>query len=81
MRPGLDIGITEIWVCVPADRTATPVRRYGTYTRILHQLADWLVSCQIVSVALQVTMVYWLPVFEILDACWLQVYLLNPHQL
>lgn len=78
---GLDIGSTEIWACVPADRTATPVRRYGTYTPDLHQLADWLVSCQIVSVALEATGVYWLPVFEILEARGLQVYLLNPHQL
>jgi transposase len=78
---GLDIGSTEIWVCVPADRTETPVRRYGTYTPDLHQLADWLVSCRIASVALEATGVYWLPVFEILEARGLQVYLLNPHQL
>jgi len=78
---GLDIGSTEIWACVPADRTETPVRRYGTYTPDLHQLADWLVSCQITSVALEATGVYWLPVFEILEARGLQVYLLNPHQL
>jgi transposase len=78
---GLDIGSAEIWVCVPADRAATPVRRYATYTPDLHQLADWLVSCRIVSVAMEATGVYWLPVFEILEARGVAVYLINPHQL
>jgi transposase len=57
------------------------VRRYATYTPDLQQLADWLVSCGIVSVAMEATGVYWLPVFEILEARGLQVYLINPHQL
>jgi transposase len=78
---GLDIGSTEIWVCVPADRDAAPVRRDGTYTADLHQLADWLVACRISSVAMEATGVYWLPVFEILEARDLQVFLVNPQQL
>ena len=78
---GLDIGSAEIWVCVPADRDAAPVRRFATYTPDLHQLADWLVACRITSVAMEATGVYWLPVFEILEARGLQVYLVNPHQL
>ena len=78
---GLDIGSAEIWVCVPADRDAAPVRRFAMYTPDLHQLADWLVACRITSVALEATGVYWLPVFEILEARGLQVYLVNPHQL
>jgi transposase len=78
---GLDIGSAEIWVCVPADRDAAAVRRFATYTPDLHQLADWLVACRITSVAMEATGVYWLPVFEILEARGLQVYLVNPHQL
>ena len=78
---GLDIGSAEIWVCVPADRDAAPVRRFATYTPDLHQLADWPVGCRIISVAMEATGVYWLPVFEILEARGVQVYLVNPHQL
>jgi hypothetical protein len=39
---GLDIGAEEIFVAVPADRAADPVRSFGTFTRDLHELADWL---------------------------------------
>jgi transposase len=78
---GLDIGSAEIWACVAADRSETPVRRYGTYTPDLHQLADWLVGCGITSVAMEATGVYWLPVFEILEARGVQVWVINPHQL
>jgi transposase len=78
---GLDIGSAEIWVCVPADRDPAPVRRFGTYTPDLQQLADWLVACRVTSVAMEATGVYWLPVFEVLEARGLQVSLINPHQL
>jgi transposase len=69
-----------IWACAPA-RDAAPVRRFATYTPDLHQLADWLVACRIGSVAMEATGVYWLPVFEILEARGLQIYLINPHRL
>ena len=39
---GLDIGAEEIWACVPPERAAQPVRRFGTFTPDLHALADWL---------------------------------------
>ena len=39
---GLDIGAREIWACVPEDRDAEWVRRFGTSTPDLHHLADWL---------------------------------------
>jgi transposase len=41
---GVDIGAEEIFVVVPADRVAEPVRSFGTFTRDRHQLADWLLS-------------------------------------
>ena len=34
----------------------------------LHRLADWLVHCGVTSVAMQSTGVYWIPVYEILEA-------------
>ena len=29
---GIDIGATEIYVCVPLDRDSQPIRRFGTFT-------------------------------------------------
>lgn len=73
----LDIGALEIWVAVPPDRTAESVRRFGTFTVELEALADWLTECGVDTVALESTGVYWIPVFEILEARGLKVYLVN----
>ncbi|MDO9066542.1 MAG: IS110 family transposase, partial [Chloroflexota bacterium] len=78
---GMDIGSSEIWVCVPADRDATPVRQFATYTSDLQRLADWLVACRIETVALEATGVYWIPVFEILEERQLELCLVNPQHL
>lgn len=78
---GLDIGSREIFACVPRDRDPQPVRSFATFTADLHQLANWLVSCGITSVAMESTGIYWIPVFEILEACGIEVYLVDARQL
>jgi transposase len=78
---GLDLGSVEIWACVPADRDAAPVRRFGTCTPDLQELATWLLQCGVTSVAMEATGIYWVPVFEVLEARGLQVWVINPHQL
>ena len=55
MRPnaaGIDIGATEIFVAVPADRATENVRSFPTFTQDLYALADWLKSCGISTVAI-----------------------------
>lgn len=78
---GLDIGSREIWVSVPGDRDAEPVRRFGTFTPDLHYLADWLVKCGVDTVAMESIGVYWIPVFELLEARGLKVYLVNARHI
>ena len=55
---GIDIGAREIYVAVPADRDDHPVRKCGTFTGDLHQMADWLVRCGISTAAMESTGVY-----------------------
>lgn len=74
---GLDIGSEEIYVCVPVDRDEPSVRAFSTFTVDLHALADWLVACQIETVAMESTGVYWIPVYEILESRGFEVYLVN----
>lgn len=74
---GLDIGSAEIWVAVPADRDPQPVRAFGTFTPDLHALAAWLKQCHIETVALESPGVYWIPVYEILDAQGIHVFVVN----
>jgi transposase len=78
---GLDIGAEEIWACVPADRDAQPVRAFGTFTPDLHALADWLAQCQVTTVAMESTGVYWIPIYEILEARGFEVALVNARHL
>jgi transposase len=53
------------------------VRTYQSFTGALHQLADWLVDLGITTVAMESTGIYWIPVFEILEARGVEVLLVN----
>jgi len=80
MRPdaaGIDIGATEIFVAVPADRTAENVRSFPTFTQDLYALADWLKQCGIKTAAMESTGVYWIPLFQILEDRGFEVCLVN----
>jgi transposase len=78
---GLDIGSEELWACVPEDRDAEPVRPFGTFTPDLYALAEWLATCRIETVAMESTGVYWIPVYEILEARGFRVHLVNARHL
>ena len=65
---GIDIGSTAQFVAVPPDRDPQPVRQFATFTADLHRLADWLTACGVDTVVLESTAVYWIPLFEILEA-------------
>lgn len=74
---GIDIGSREHWVAVPEDRDADSVQPFGTFTSDLHRLVDWLVACGIKTVAMESTGVYWVPLYEILEARGFDVLLVN----
>jgi len=78
---GLDIGKYEIWVAVPPAPDRETVRVFGTFTPDLQALADWLAACGITTLALESTGVYWIPIFELLEARGLDVYLVNARHL
>lgn len=78
---GLDIGSEEIWAAVPPERTTEPVRQFGTFTPDLRTLADWLTSCGVDTVAMESTGVYWIPVYETLEAQGFQVFVVNARHL
>jgi transposase len=74
---GIDIGATEIFVAVPADRDPQPVRCFATFTRELEQIATWLKKCGIESVVMESTGVFWIPLFQILEDHGFRVWLVN----
>jgi len=73
---GIDIGATQIHVAVPADREQ-PVRQFGSFTRDLLAIADYLQRLGIQTVAMESTGVYWIPLYELLENRGLEVVLVN----
>jgi transposase len=74
---GIDIGNEFHYVAVPPSRDSQPVRRFGCTTAELKAMAAWLKQCGIRTVAMQSTGVYWVAVYDILEAASLEVYLVN----
>lgn len=76
---GIDIGSKSHFVAVPEDRDEHPIREFGCFTAELNRLADWLEECGIETVAMESTGVYWIAVFQILEARGFEVKLVNAH--
>ena len=73
----IDVGSTLLMAAVRADRTSKPVRSFGTFTTDLHRLAAWFAECGVETVAMESTSVYWIPIYELLDARGFTVFLVN----
>ena len=76
---GIDIGSASHWVSVPPERDVQAVREFGCYTPDLMAMVAWLQHCQIATVAMESTGVYWIPVFQVLEAHGFEVILVNAH--
>jgi transposase len=74
---GLDVGSTFHVVAVRGDQDQQPVRTFRSFSGDLHKMADWLASVGIKTIAMESTSVYWIPVFEILEARGFKVLLVN----
>lgn len=77
---GIDIGATSHWVCVAEDAVAegqSPVREFGAYTRDLDELVEWLLKCGVKTVVMESTSVYWIPLFQKVEAAGMEGLLVN----
>jgi transposase len=74
---GIDVGNESHYVAVPPTRDSQPVRCFGCTTVELKVMVEWLKQCGIRTVAMQSTGVYWIAVYDILEAAGLDVYLVN----
>jgi transposase len=77
---GIDVGATSHYVAVPPDAVTDNeknVRVFGAFTPDLHSLVDWLKTCGVTTVAMESTGVYWVALFQILEASGIEVLLVN----
>jgi hypothetical protein len=62
---GIDCGQNSHFVAVPPERDRQPVREFRTFTGELERLADWLLECEVKTVAL---LMFSLSVFHVLSS-------------
>lgn len=72
---GIDVGKKEYWVAV--GQAKDQYRKFGTFTKDLHELAKWLQSHEIETVAMESTGVYWKNLFLVLQSYGFKVSLVN----
>jgi len=75
---GIDVGSMNMVVSYQGPQGGSQVREYGSYTQELHALARELKSAGVRQVAMEATGVYWMAVYEVLEAYDLEVTLVNP---
>jgi len=65
---GLDVHKKSVAACVLwAAGRRRQTKEFGTFTKELLELADWLRACGVTHVALESTGVYWMPVWNLLE--------------
>ena len=72
---GIDVGSKSHWVC--AGQGQDKVREFSVFTEDLHQMAKWLKSLGIQTIAMESTGVYWKSLFLLLQDYDFEVILVN----
>jgi transposase len=82
---GLDVHQKTIVACVrkmqPQGGITDEVRTFGTMTKDLLEMSDWLANEGVTHVAMESTGVLWKPVWNILDGGQFELLLVNPREL
>ncbi|MGB4776399.1 MAG: IS110 family transposase [Daejeonella sp.] len=74
---GIDISSTEHYVAVNPERDDNPIRCFGAFTEDLHAISGWLKECNVQTVAMEATGIYWLSLFLVLEEAGFEVLLVN----
>ncbi|MFN0124105.1 MAG: IS110 family transposase [Blastocatellia bacterium] len=77
---GIDVGSKFHLVAVPPESTESSVREFGVMTEDLLALSAWLRECGVTSVVMESTGVYWIPLFEVLEAAGFEVLLVDARK-
>lgn len=77
---GIDIGSRSHFVAAPIitkDSHEICIREFSSFTPDLWLLAKWLKECNVTSVVMESTGVYWIPLYEILESQGFEVSLVD----
>ena len=65
---GIDIGSESHFVAVPEGRDKESVRAFTSFTCDLFNIATWLKTCEIDTVVMESTGIYWIPLYDYLES-------------
>ena len=74
---GIDIGDKSNFVAISDGATGFEVREFKTFTEDLKDNVNWLKSEGIITVAMESTGIYWLPLYLMLEEAGIEPYLVN----
>lgn len=74
---GIDVSATEMVVAVPPGSSPEPVRTFGTMSADLKALCQHLKAHEVTTVAMESTGLYWVPLYDVLEAAGIEVVLVN----
>lgn len=74
---GIDIGNTAHYVTVSPSLLEENVRKFGTFSRDLEELAEWLLGLGVASVAMESTGIYWQNLYDVLESKGFELLLVN----
>lgn len=81
MAAGIDIGSKSHFVAIPEGIDDVSVKEFASFTPDLHELVHWLKKCNITTVAMESTGVYWIPLYELLESEGFEVLLVDARKI
>jgi transposase len=79
---GIDVGSAENYAAVPNEGLTageSAVRVFGAFSAEQDALVEWLQKKEITTVAMEATGIYWMSLYDKLEAAGMEVYLVDPH--
>lgn len=78
---GIDIASQVHYAAVPKDRDTERVRKFGSFTQDIHEMAKWFKECGIDTIAMESTGIYWIQPYLILEEYGFDMYLVNARHI
>jgi transposase len=76
---GLDVHKETIFAAINANGKAGEVKEYSTLTCQVQAMSEWLKANDVTDVAMESTGIYWIPIWNILEAAGFRLILVNPY--
>ncbi|GET28052.1 IS110 family transposase [Prolixibacter sp. SD074] len=78
---GIDVHKKTVVATIDGEGLRKETREYGTFTRSLTELRDWLLEKGITHIAMESTGVYWKPVYHVLEPTGIKVWIVNARHI